>query len=325
MTEPTPEVAAPPAPDVRRSRVLRVGSRGSALAWRQAESVRDALMQRGVRAELIRIHTQGDRIIDRPLTAIGGKGVFTKEIEDALLDRRIDVAVHSLKDLPTELPSGLTLGGVMRREDPRDVFVARDGATKLADLPQGARIGTGSLRRRAQLRAFRPDFRMAGLRGNLDTRLRKLDAGQMDGVVLAAAGFARMGWTDRITEKLSPEVCLPAVGQGALALECRTDDRETASCISPLDHPETRRAVRAERALLRRLEGGCQVPVGALGEVRGGRIELQGVVASLDGERIVRGAASGEDPEEVGIRLAEDLVKRGGGEILLEIRGENGS
>ena len=301
---------------------LRVGSRASALAWCQAEEVRDALKSLGVGVELVEIRTEGDRILDQPLTAIGGKGVFTKEIEDALLAGRIDLAVHSLKDLPTEFPPGLSLASVPRREDPRDIFIAKDGATRLADLPPGGRIGTGSLRRRAQLRAFRPDLEMVDIRGNLDTRLRKLDSGEMDGIVLAAAGFSRLGWKDRITELLSTRVCLPAVGQGALGLECRTEDRDTLSCASGLDHPETNRAVRAERALLRRLEGGCQVPVGALARVRGGAISLEAVIASLDGRETVRGEASGEDPEALGVRLAEDLLNRGGEDILQDIRPE---
>ncbi|MBI2881332.1 MAG: hydroxymethylbilane synthase [Candidatus Tectomicrobia bacterium] len=316
--------AALPAPVARGRKVLRVGSRGSLLARRQAEGVRDALRSLGAEAEWVRVRTEGDRVLDRPLSEIGGKGVFTKEIEDALLEGRIDVAVHSLKDLPTQIPPGLALAAVTRREDPRDVFIARDGATRLADLPPGARVGTGSLRRRAQLRAFRPDLGWVDLRGNLDTRLRKLQAGEMEGVVLAAAGFARMGWTDRITEVLPPEVCLPAVGQGALALECRAEDREAAACVRGLDHPETRRAVEAERALLRRLEGGCRVPVGALGEVRGEEVRLRAVIASLDGETLVRGAASGGDPEEVGKKLAEDLLGRGGEAILREIRAAQG-
>ncbi len=320
MSNPRPDPAGALAPEGRPAKTMRVGSRGSLLAQRQAEGVRDALARLGVEAEWVHIRTEGDLILDRPLTAIGGKGVFTKEIEDALLDGRIDVAVHSLKDLPTELPKELVLAAVTRREDPRDVFIAKDGVTGLANLPKGAAVGTGSLRRRAQLQAYRPDLKMVDLRGNLDTRLRKLESGEMDGIVMAAAGFARMGWTDRITETLPPEVCLPAVGQGALALECRAGDRETNSWVSPLDHSETRRAVEAERALLRRLEGGCQVPVGALGEVRDGRISLQGVIASLDGESLVRGAASGEDPEGVGTRLAEDLLDRGGEDILREIR-----
>jgi hydroxymethylbilane synthase len=320
MNNPKADIAELGARAVQGSKVVRVGSRGSLLAWRQAETIRDALERLGVEVELVRIQTEGDRILDKPLATIGGKGVFTKEIEDAILEGRIDVAVHSLKDLPTELPAGLSIAAVTRRENPRDVFIGKDGVTRLADLPKGAQVGTGSLRRRAQLQAFRPDFKIADLRGNLDTRLRKLDTGEMDGIVLAAAGFARMGWMDRVTEVLSSEICLPAVGQGALGLECRTGDRQTVSPVAALEDQDTRRAVEAERALLRRVEGGCQVPVGALGEIKDGLIDLQGVIASLDGKQVVRGEASGDDPDEVGIRLAEDLLQRGGREILEEIR-----
>ncbi|MDP6483745.1 MAG: hydroxymethylbilane synthase, partial [Nitrospinota bacterium] len=195
---------SPPRDRFRKGgKPLRVGSRAGALAWCQAEGVRDALKALGVGVELVEIRTEGDRIQDQPLTAIGGKGVFTKEIEDALLAGRIDLAVHSLKDLPTDFPAGLSLASIPRREDPRDIFIAKDGATRLVDLPPGGRVGTGSLRRRAQLRAFRPDLEMVDIRGNLDTRLRKLDSGEMDGIVLAAAGFSRLGWKDRITEILS--------------------------------------------------------------------------------------------------------------------------
>jgi hydroxymethylbilane synthase len=303
-----PPESPPPDRFRKGGKPLRVGSRAGALAWCQAEGVRDALKALGVGVELVEIRTEGDRIQDQPLTAIGGKGVFTKEIEDALLAGRIDLAV--------------SLASIPRREDPRDIFIAKDGATRLADLPPGGRVGTGSLRRRAQLRAFRPDLEMVDIRGNLDTRLRKLDSGEMDGIVLAAAGFSRLGWKDRITEILSTGVCLPAVGQGALGLECRTEDRDALSCASGLDHPETNHAVRAERALLRRLEGGCQVPVGALARVRGGAIGLEAVIASLDGRETVRGETSGEDPEALGVRLAEDLLNRGGEDILRDIRPE---
>ena len=318
-----PESRAPPTFS-GSSRTLRVGTRGSMLALRQAESVRDALKALGVNAEIVEIRTEGDRILDRPLPAIGGKGVFTKEIEDALLEGRIDLAVHSLKDLPTELPQGLSIGAVTARENPRDVFIGRIGAPTLSDLSQGARVGTGSLRRKAQLRAFRPDLEMVDIRGNLDTRLRKLEEGQVDGIVLAAAGFLRLGWTERISQYLPPEVCLPAVGQGALALEAREGDPENGAWAAGLDHPETRRAVEAERALLRRLEGGCQVPIGALAEVANGEICLKGVIASLDGRSLVRGEQRGADPEKVGMGLAEDLLERGGEGLLEEIRSTEG-
>ena len=318
-----PEFCPPPTFS-GSARTLRVGTRGSMLAQRQAESVRDALKALGVNAELVEIRTEGDRILDRPLPAIGGKGIFTKEIEDALLEGRIDLAVHSLKDLPTELPQGLSIGAVTARENPLDVFIGGASAPTLSDLPQGARVGTGSLRRKAQLRAFRPDLEMVDIRGNLDTRLRKLEEGQVDGIVLAAAGFLRLGWTERISQYLPPEVCLPAVGQGALAVEAREGDPESEAWAAGLDHPETRRAVEAERALLRRLEGGCQVPIGALAEVVNGEVCLRGVIASLDGRTLVRGEQHGADPEQVGMEVAEDLLGRGGERLLEEIRSTEG-
>lgn len=302
------------------SRMLRLGTRSSALAMCQAHLVKDALEVLGMNSELVEIKTRGDRILDRPIPVIGGKGIFTKEIEDALLSGRIDLAVHSLKDLPTELPKGLSIEAITDREDPRDVFIGRERTMNLSDLPPGARVGTGSLRRKAQLRAYRPDLEMVDIRGNIDTRLRKLDEGDVDGIILAASGLLRMGWSNRISEYLSPEICLPAVGQGALALEARESDPDNDSWISGLDHLETRRAIEAERALLRRLEGGCQVPVGALAEVVDGQICLQGAIVSLDGQSLVRGEQSGADPKEVGVGLADDLLKHGGEEILEGVR-----
>ena len=271
-------------------------------------------------SELVEIQTEGDRILDRPIPSIGGKGVFTKEMEVALLSGRIDLAVHSLKDLPTELPKGLSIGAITDREDPRDVFIGREETMSLSGLPSGARVGTGSLRRKAQIRAYRPDLEMVDIRGNIDTRLRKLDEGNVDGIILAASGLLRMGWSDRISEYLSPEICLPAAGQGTLGLEARENDPDNEPWVSGLDHLETRRAIEAERALLRRLEGGCQVPIGALAEVVDSQICLKGVIVSLDGQSLVRGEQSGVDPKEVGVGLADDLLKHGGKDILEEIR-----
>ena len=265
------------------------------------------------------IKTKGDKILDLPLAKIGDKGLFVKELEAALLSGEIDFAVHSAKDLPTELPEGLCIAAIPERVDPSDVLISN--GLGLADLPPGARIGSSSLRRRAQLHNFRADFDIRDLRGNLDTRLRKLDSGEFDAIVLAYAGLHRMGWADRITEKIPTEICLPAVGQGALAIEARKDN-ELIGVLQALDHSESRAAVMAERSLMRALEGGCQVPIGALGTVDGDRITLQAVVASLDGATLVRGEVSGSaaEPEALGQELAEILLAGGGKEILQNLQ-----
>jgi len=314
-------------------RRIVVGSRRSKLALAQTRQVLESWQRRageaGVRLEfeLREIVTKGDKILDVTLSKVGGKGLFVKEIEQALLDREIDVAVHSMKDVPAELPDGLVLGAVPEREDPRDVIVVKDGRT-LAELPAGSVIGTSSLRRACQLRAFRPDLRVEWIRGNIDTRLAKLEAGDYDAILLAAAGLSRLGWKDRITEYLPVERCLPAVGQGALALECRADDEPLREWLAFIHDPVTARETAAERAFLARLEGGCQVPIGAHARVRrasgdpGGAddgnlpVLLTGMVGEPDGSAIIRDSLEGTDPSETGRLLAERLLAQGGEEIL---------
>ncbi|OGG50506.1 MAG: hydroxymethylbilane synthase [Candidatus Handelsmanbacteria bacterium RIFCSPLOWO2_12_FULL_64_10] len=301
------------------SRRLIIGTRGSRLALWQAEWAKAALRRRlsEVEVDLKVIRTSGDRDQTTPLGQLGGRGVFTKEIERALLAGEVDVAVHSLKDLPTDLPEGLALGAVSPREDCRDALIART-ASSFAALPQGGRVGTGSLRRRALLLHVRPDLRMQDLRGNLDTRLRKLETEGLDAIVLAVAGLARMGWADRITERLPFSVCLPDAGQGAIGIEVRADDSEALRAVSVLNDVDTRCSVTAERALLKALGGGCQVPIGAWGRVEDGRLKLDAVIASVDGKRLIRDGAEGarEGPEEVGQGLAERLLQQGAEEIL---------
>ena len=301
---------------------LTVGTRGSALALRQTNWVVEALksLHPGLEINVRIIKTKGDKIMDVPLAKIGDKGLFVKEIELALLREKVDFAVHSMKDLPTQIAEGLCIAAVPERVDPSDVLITNGPG--LADLPNGARIGTSSMRRRAQLRNFRPDLRISDLRGNLDTRLRKLDSGDFDGIVLAYAGLHRMGWTDRITEKIPPEICLPAAGQGALATEARNGDKSVADILKALDHVESHAAVLAERSLLRALGGGCQVPVGALGSMKDGDLMLAGVVASPDGTRVVRGEVTGspESPEDLGQELARALLAAGAEDVLRELR-----
>lgn len=298
--------------------MLTIGSRGSQLALWQAHWVRDRLAELGETAVIEIIKTSGDRIVDAPLAAIGGKGLFTKEIEDALLEGRIDLAVHSLKDLPTELPAGLAIAAVPPREDVHDAMVGG----RLQDLPPRARVGTSSLRRTAQLRAARPDLTIEPVRGNLDTRLRKLSQGQYDALALAAAGLRRLGWEDRIAELLPFEVMCPAVGQGALAIETRQEGAAAQTCAR-LNHLETRLAVETERAVLRALGGGCQVPIGAHAAVEGGALRLIGVVASPDGARLIRREAVGsvDDAAALARGLSEELIGGGAGEILEEVYG----
>jgi hydroxymethylbilane synthase len=293
--------------------MLVIASRGSQLALWQAHWVQGQLAARGHESRIEIIKTTGDKITDVPLAKVGTKGLFTKEIEEALLDGRADLAVHSLKDLPTELPAGLVLAAVPPREDPRDAIVGR----RLADLPSGARIGTSSLRRSAQLRKLRPDLVIESVRGNLDTRLRKLDEGQYDAIVLAAAGLRRLGWADRIAETLGPDVMCSAVGQGALAIETR----ETGAgydAVRALDDPTTHAAVLAERGVLGSLGGGCQVPIGAHATIENGRLSLLGVVAAPDGSEVIRAEADGpaEDAEALGRALGAALLERGAKRIL---------
>jgi len=307
---------------------LTVGTRGSALALAQTNQVAERLRQLWEASpggdpftvEVQVIKTKGDRILDVPLAGIGDKGLFVKELEQALLSREVDFVVHSMKDLPTEMPDGLCIAAVPEREDPLDALVS--GGAVLADLPPGARIGSSSLRRRAQILHHRPNLEILDIRGNLDTRLRKLDNGEYDAIVLACAGLNRMGWADRITEKLSPEICLPAVGQGALAIQARREDSETLSLLAVLDHPETHAAVRAERSLMKSLEGGCQVPIGALARLDSGALVLEGVVASLDGAKLVRGRVIDrpDQPDELGIELSQVLLSAGADRILADLR-----
>jgi hydroxymethylbilane synthase len=305
------------------SGALRIGSRGSQLALWQARWVQDELAKLGAPSEIEVIRTTGDKITGVSLARLGKeagvKGLFTKEIEEALLEGRVDIAVHSLKDMPTELPEGLTLAAVPVREDARDAVV---GST-LAGIPQGARVGTSSLRRQAQLKAIRPDLEVTPLRGNLDTRLRKLAEGQFSAILLAAAGLKRLGWAERIEELLPVELMCPAVGQGALAIETRSDGGRGQTAARMLNHPETHAAVSAERALLRGLGGGCQVPVGAHAMVQQGRLTLRAVVVSPDGSMLVRRETAGavEEPESIGSRLAEELLRAGAEQILEAVYG----
>jgi hydroxymethylbilane synthase len=306
----------------RRSLVL--GTRGSRLAIWQAEWVQARLHEIApdVTVTLKRIKTSGDKILDVPLAKIGGKGLFVKEIEDALLQGGIDLAVHSMKDVPTVLPEGLAIVCVPEREDPRDALIGRTGKT-LEQLPRGARIGTSSLRRQAQLLKRRPDLKIEMLRGNLDTRLKKLQAGEFDAIVLAAAGLRRLGWAEQITEYLPPDVSLPAIGQGALGIEGRTDDKAVREIVAKLEHPQSRTTVTAERALLERLEGGCQVPIAAHATMNGDRLCLDGLVASVDGARIIQDHVEGPPARarELGLHLGEQLLRQGGKAILDEIYG----
>ncbi|RMG55682.1 MAG: hydroxymethylbilane synthase [Acidobacteria bacterium] len=299
---------------------LIIGSRGSQLALWQAHFVRQrltALTERPI--EIVTIKTTGDRFLDAAVTTLD-KGVFVKEIERALLEGRIDMAVHSMKDVPTDIPEGLTMGAICARHDVRDCLLSRDGQT-LESLPSGSRVGTSSWRRKAQLRHRRPDLEFVDIRGNVDTRWRKLCEGSYDAIVLAKAGLDRLGWTDRITQVLSTETVLPAVGQGALGVEVRTDDREVLALLSSIDHPPTRVAVMAERALLRALHGGCQVPMGAWGHVEGDVLWLEVCIISLDGERIIRDRLSGSpsEGERLGAHLARKLTAQGADRILEEV------
>ncbi len=300
---------------------IRIGTRGSQLALWQANWVKDSLESQypNLDVALVKIKTTGDKILDVPLAKVGGKGLFVKEIEEALLDGRIDLAVHSMKDVPTDLPDMLHLPVIREREDPRDALLSK-GKT-FSDLPQGAKVGTSSLRRQAQLLHLRRDLKMESLRGNLDTRIRKLDTEGFDAVILAAAGIRRMGWSDKITELLSTDISLPAIGQGAVGIECRKEDPGVNDLIAFLQHNETYDAVRAERALLKRLEGGCQVPIAAYAEIQEGSLRLRGLVGSVDGKVLIREEISGTrvQGETLGIELAERLLTHGAGKILEEV------
>ena len=304
---------------------LILGTRGSKLAVHQSQWVQARLQELapGLTISLRRIQTSGDKILDVPLAKIGGKGLFVKEIEDALLSKEIDLAVHSMKDVPTALPEGLDILCVPPREDPRDALITRDGC-RLDQLKPGARIGTSSLRRQAQLLHYRPDFTIEMLRGNLDTRLRKLREGQFDAIVLAAAGLRRLAWDAEITEYLPVHLSLPAIAQGALGIEARSDDTFVRELLSRFEHRPTRITVTAERALLHRLEGGCQVPIAAHAALEGDRLTVDGLVASVDGRRVIRHQIQGSasDAHALGTKLAERLLADGGDVILKEIYGQ---
>jgi len=303
---------------------LRIATRKSPLALWQAEHVRARLQQLhpGLQVELLTMSTQGDRVLDSPLAKIGGKGLFVKELEQGMLAGRADIAVHSMKDVPAELPEGLEIGAILEREDPRDAFVSNRFGT-LAELPQGARVGTSSLRRQCQLRAVRPDLEILDLRGNVNTRLAKLDAGDYDAIVLASAGLKRLGMAERITRTLEPEEMLPAIAQGVIGIECRSDDAAVKALIGPLYHAETGLRTQAERAMNAALDGGCQAPVAGYSTVTGDRIYLRGLVGWPNGSAIVRGEVSGPAvaAARLGEQLATELLERGARPILDELLG----
>ncbi|MDR2549835.1 MAG: hydroxymethylbilane synthase [Desulfobulbus sp.] len=298
---------------------LRIGTRASLLAVTQSTWVKDRIEQAhpGIRVELVKITTKGDRILDVPLAKVGGKGLFVKEIEDALLAGEVDLAVHSMKDVPTELPAGLHIGIVPQRETPYDAFLSVK-YDSIAALPANATVGTSSLRRRSQLAAMRPDLTIVDLRGNIDTRLRKLDEGVFDAIILAGAGLHRLGLAARITTLLEPTQMLPAIGQGALGIELRRDDTELLAGMQFLHHPATASTVAAERAFLLRLEGGCQVPIGAHATLTGDSLSLAGLIASVDGRELIKdtATASAGQAAKLGADLAETLLDRGGKAIL---------
>jgi hydroxymethylbilane synthase len=308
---------------------LRIGSRGSQLALWQANHISALLRERGYHVEIEVIHTTGDKITDVALAQVGAqsgltKGIFTKEIEDALAAGHVDLAIHSLKDLPTELPPGFELAAITKREDPRDAFCSRHFA-KIEDLPQGARIGTSSLRRQAQLKAIRPDLMIHPLRGNVDTRLRKLEQGEYDAIILATAGLKRLGKTELIKQIIPVEIMCPAAGQGALAIEIREGDTKTSELLTFLDDFNARAAITCERALLNSLGGGCQVPIGAFAEIRDGQLHLESIVADPDGSKLLRDSRDGaiDAPEKLGQEAGANLLARSGDKILAAVYGHS--
>jgi len=302
---------------------IKIGTRGSKLALWQANWVKSALISinPSLSVDLIIIKTKGDKILDVPLAMVGGKGLFVKEIEEALLDGRIDLAVHSMKDMPAEIPQGLCIGAVPERETPNDVLISKNGLL-FSELISGSRIGTSSLRRSAQLRHARPDIVILPLRGNLDTRLKKLETENMDATVLAAAGVKRLNYESRITEYLDENIMLPAVGQGALCIEIRENDAEIEPIVTALDHQKTRSAVVGERAFSNCLEGGCQVPLAAYGKIEKNILTLSGLVADIDGKTILKKTLSGpvEQSESIGVKLADNLISMGAKKILENIK-----
>ncbi len=304
---------------------IRIATRKSPLALWQAEHVAAELkrIHPGLGVEVLGMSTQGDKILDTPLAKIGGKGLFVKELEQGMLDGSADIAVHSMKDVPAELPEGLHLPIIMEREDPRDAFVSNKYRT-LDELPHGSVVGTSSLRRQCQLGAGRPDLQVAPLRGNVNTRLRKLDDGEFDAIILAASGLLRLGFQERITSFLEPEQSLPAIGQGALGIECRVDDERVNALLGPLLHADTSVCVRAERAMNHRLMGGCQVPIAGYAILQGDELYLRGLVGEPDGSKIIRGERRGapQDAEAMGVELAEELLANGAEPILKELYGD---
>jgi len=300
---------------------LRIGSRGSQLALWQAHHISALLRERGHEVELEIIKTTGDKITDVALAKVGTKGMFTKEIEEALAEGRVDLAVHSLKDLPTELSAGFEIAAITTRENPRDVFCSLHYAN-IEDLPRAARVGTSSLRRQAQLKAVRPDLDIHPLRGNVDTRLRKLEAGEYDAIILAAAGLNRLGKTQLVRQVIPAQVMCPAAGQGALGIEIRAGDAVTREHLSFLDDAAARATTTCERALLNQLGGGCQVPIGAFAEIRDGHLHLEAIVADPDGSRILRESRDGHDPIQLGKAVGDSLLQRGGDAILEAVYGQ---
>jgi len=302
---------------------LRIATRKSQLALWQAEHVATLLRRAhpGLQVELVPMSTKGDRIQDRSLAAIGGKGLFIKELEVALEDGRADIAVHSMKDVPGDLPPGLTIATVLPRADPRDALLAA-GAERVQDLPHGARVGTSSLRRQAQLLAARPDLKIEALRGNVDTRLRRLDGGELDAIILACAGLIRLGWESRITARLAPTDCLPAVSQGIIGIECRTEDATARALLAVLNDAPTRTAMDAERAFAGRLGGSCQSPIAAHATLQDDRLTLHGLVAEPDGSRLLRDSITGDaaDAAQLGAQLAERVMAAGAGTLLDRLR-----
>jgi len=302
--------------------IIRIGTRASQLALAQSRWVIDRISAKhpDVRVDLVKIKTKGDRVIDRPLSTVGGKGLFVKEIEEALARNEIDVAVHSLKDVPAELPDNLYIGIIPEREDPHDVLISKDNIL-LEDLPEGSCVGTSSLRRSAQLLHYRPDLKIVPLRGNLDTRIRKLGTADIQAIVVAAAGLKRVGFEDRITQSFSFDLMLPAIGQGALGLELRRDDGETRDILAFLEHHTTRLTAEAERSFLMELRGGCRLPVAGLARLKGDALSLDGLVANLDGSTIVREVVTGppENPRNLGANLAHRLLDKGARKILDDI------
>ena len=304
--------------------IFKIGTRGSKLALAQSQWIKKRIETKypHIQVELVKIKTTGDKILNSPLSKIGGKGLFVKEIEEALIREEIDVAVHSMKDVPARLPVALTLSTFPEREDPRDALISIGDRT-LEELPQGSGVGTCSLRRAAQLLHLRPDLNMVPLRGNIETRLRKLRSGDLQAIILATAGIKRLGLTTNITQVISPEQILPAIGQGALGLEVRRDDETTINLLDFLNHKKTEVTIRAERAFLNELEGGCQVPIAAFARLNGKNLRLEGMVAELDGSKIIRDELSGEKDraEEIGIELARRLLNSGADKILKRIYG----